>query len=315
MKHRLRIDRCYDPLTLERWQLGQAVTGGRSHELLVFLAAQAASREGREFDTEAFARAASWKVQEVDDAMSWLQQERWIVKGVAPAPRPATGVQSVPQEDPGKAPAGPVAASGLGAVTTRPKRKRKPAPEPGPSPEAVPAEQPAEAEPPAVVALSRWCGDLAAQLVDRYPHGITEAGLERPAPRLPIQRKLQVIMSPLEPPERDALARQILDGARLMAEAYAEDLDARRFVPLLATWVNQRRWESPPRAPRGGKHATVARNERMARQDAERRVEGYEPRPREVDPALLEEARRRREQAVRDAHRVDAARTEAGHDA
>ncbi len=326
MKLRFFVDRMHDPLTLETWQFRSVAEGRVSRDaLMLYLAVQAVGREGREADMDAIGKALQLEPKACLDmllAAGWILESKggWRM----PAPRVA-GAVTLSKDEPPKAPAEPVAASapalGLGATTTRPRkpRKKKTPDAPGadataatPSPPMPPIPDP-EPVAPELVALTRWVEDLTGRLIEAYPHGVTENGLERPAPRQPIKNKLLAIMRPLDPGERDVLAVEVLRGAALMREAYGDDLDQRKFVPMLMTWVNQRRWESPPRAPRGGRSSAERLDQRAQARDHERRVEGYVPASRGVDPKDLEEARRRREQAVRDAHRTDVHREEAGH--
>lgn len=325
MKLRFFVDRMHDPLTLETWQFRSVAEGRVSRDaLLLYLAVQAVGREGREADMDAIGRALQLDPKACLDALlaaGWILESKggWRM----PAPRVA-GAVTLSKDEPPKASPSPVAASGLAAVTTRPKRKRTPKAAPTDATSATPAvptdplaapSPPAQAVPepppaPELVAFQAWIEAVARRLIEVYPHGVMEGGHRRPAPPREVAKKLRVIMQPLEPAERDALAAEIVRVAELYARC-VPDLEQRKFVPGLVVWLNQRRWEDPPVLAKGG-NATVARNEQAQRQHAERRNEGYAPK-QAVDPAALEEARRRREQAVRDAHRVDAARTEAGH--
>lgn len=325
MKLRFLVDRMHDPLTLERWQFASVASGQVPRDaLLLYLAVQAVGREGREADLDVIGKTlgldATRELARLVEA-GWILEARggWRMQ----APRVA-GAVSVVKDEPAKASPSPVAASGLAAVTTRPKRKRTPKAAPTDATSATPAVPtdplaapsppgPAVPEPPPapeLVAFQAWIEAVARRLIEVYPHGVMEGGHRRPAPPREVAKKLRVIMQPLEPAERDALAAEIVRVAELYAKC-VPDLEQRRFCPGLVVWLNQRRWEDPPQLAKGG-NATVARNEHAQRQHAERRNEGYAPK-QAVDPAALEEARRRREQAVRDAHRVDAARTEAGH--
>lgn len=266
---------------VEAWHLRDVVDGRVSPEALVtFLVLQSYGRRAESSwpGLARFARARLRPPAVVEADLLALEEAGWLVRTRLEGGELLTCTAERIRSGP---------AAPAPRIDAAPAPESPPAPAP-PAPPKRPARRPKiqrPAQPSDVVAL-------ASELLEVYPHGKTDSGLERRPSRAEVEDLLALLVAGVKPDERERTFEEVRAGCKAFAGAPRSERD-RRFVRGLEVWLRAHGWRDRPvvgKAPPPRDGEQPAHGFRASSIEEVRGTDGWAPVPT-VDPAAAEAAR------------------------